>query len=40
MKLNVGSVTDRDLLTRDDEGHPYRSNRIPEGQAEREKANR
>ena len=39
IKLNIVSVTDRDLVTRDDEGHTYRSTRIPEEQADREKAN-
>ena len=37
--VRILSITDRELVTADDKGHTYRAKRIPDEQAEREKAN-
>ena len=37
--VRIVSITDWELVTRDDEGHNYRAKRIPDAQVEREKAN-
>jgi hypothetical protein len=37
--VRILSITGRELVTADDKGHTYRAKRIPDEQAEREKAN-
>ena len=37
--VRIVSITDEELVTRDEAGHTYRVKRIPDAQAEREKAN-
>jgi hypothetical protein len=37
--VRIVSITDRELVIADDKGHTYRAKRIPDEQAEREKAN-
>jgi hypothetical protein len=37
--VRILSITDRELVTADEQGHTYRAKRVPDEQAEREKAN-